>query len=222
MLHVGAASPGLPGAYHDNGHPRPKDWLGGGENLRAKDYLALAFAPQNFLCALALDGVFDRFPTLRGGVIELGAGWAPEFLRRLDQAWKGWRKTDPVVGSLSRPPSELIRRAVRFTPFATEDAGAIIRDAGEDLFMFSFDSSAPLKARATRSSASRPVSLRSASHSAKKPAIVSIAATSRTCSLGDVRSVFRGRAVTIGASLTARARRRRRPSSSQALRRPFG
>ena len=25
------------------------------------------FAPQNFLCALALDGVFDRFPTLRGG-----------------------------------------------------------------------------------------------------------------------------------------------------------
>ena len=48
---------------------------------------------------MALDGVFDRFPTLRGGVIELGAGWVPDFLRRLDQAWKGWRKTDPVIGA---------------------------------------------------------------------------------------------------------------------------
>ncbi|HTX51184.1 MAG TPA: amidohydrolase family protein [Caulobacteraceae bacterium] len=139
MLHVGASSPSLPGAYHKNGHPRPKDWLGGGENLRAKDYFALNFAPQNFLCALALDGVFDRHTALRGGVIELGAGWVPDFLRRLDQAWKGWRKTDPVVASLSAPPSELVRRAVRFTPYATEDAGAIIREGGPDLFLFSSD-----------------------------------------------------------------------------------
>ena len=139
VLHVGAASPSLPPAYHKNGHPRPKDWLGGGENLRAKDYFALYFAPQNFLASLALDGVFDRHPGLRGGVIELGAGWAPDMLRRLDQAWKGWRKTDPVVASLSAPPSEFIRRAVRFTPYATEDAGAIIRDGGEELFLFSSD-----------------------------------------------------------------------------------
>jgi predicted TIM-barrel fold metal-dependent hydrolase len=139
MLHVGAGSPNLPPAYHKNGHPRPKDWLGGGENLRAKDYFALNFAPQNFLCALALDGVFDRHAGLRGGVIELGAGWAPDFLRRLDQAWKGWRKTDPVVASLSAPSSELVRRAVRFTPYATEDAGTIIREGGQELFMFSSD-----------------------------------------------------------------------------------
>ncbi|MFC3077930.1 amidohydrolase family protein [Phenylobacterium terrae] len=139
MLHVGALSPTLPSAYHNNGHPRPKDWLGGGENLRAKDFFSLSFAPQNFLAAMALDGVFERFPKLRGGVIELGAGWVPDFLRRLDQAWKGWRKTDPVVGSLTVPPSEYIRRAVRFTPFATEDAGLIIREGGEELFLFSSD-----------------------------------------------------------------------------------
>ncbi len=139
VLHVGAATPMMPAAFHQNGHPRPKDWLGGGENLRAKDYVALSYAPQNFLSALALDGVFDRFPDLRGGVIELGAGWAPDFMRRLDQAWKGWRKSDPVVASLSAPPSEFIRRAVRFTPYATEDAGAIIREGGPELFMFSSD-----------------------------------------------------------------------------------
>ena len=139
VLHVGAATPTLPAAYHKNGHPRPKDWLGGGENLRAKDFFSLSFAPQNFLCALALDGVLDRFPKLRGGVIELGAGWVPDFMRRLDQAWKGWRKTDPVIAGLSAPPSEFIRRAVRFTPFATENAGAIIRDGGAELFLFSSD-----------------------------------------------------------------------------------
>lgn len=139
MLHVGGSPPVLSPKYQNNGHARPTDWLGGGENLRVKDFFTLSFAPQMFLSALAYDGVFDRFPDLRGGVIELGAGWVPDFLRRLDQGWKSWRKTDPVVGSLSGPPSEMIRRAVRFTPFATEDAGQIIREGGEELFLFSSD-----------------------------------------------------------------------------------
>lgn len=139
MLHVGGSPPVLDPKYQDNGHPRPTDWLGGGENLRVKDFFTLSFAPQMFLSALAYDGVFDRFPALRGGVIELGAGWVPDFQRRLDQGWKSWRKTDPVVGALSGPPSEMIRRAVRFTPFATEDAGQIIREGGEELFLFSSD-----------------------------------------------------------------------------------
>lgn len=139
MLHVGGSPPVLDPKYQNNGHPRPTDWLGGGENLRVKDFFTLSFAPQMFLSALAYDGVFDRFPDLRGGVIELGAGWVPDFLRRLDQGWKSWRKTDPVVGALSGPPSEMIRRAVRFTPFATEDAGQIIREGGEELFLFSSD-----------------------------------------------------------------------------------
>ena len=139
MLHVGGSPPVLDPAYQNNGHPRPTDWLGGGENLRVKDFFTLSFAPQMFLSAMAYDGVFDRFPHLRGGVVELGAGWVPDFLRRLDQGWKSWRKTDPVVGALSAPPSEHIRRAVRFTPFATEDAGLIIREGGEELFLFSSD-----------------------------------------------------------------------------------
>ena len=46
---------------------------------------------------------------------------------------------DPVIAGLSVPPSEFIRRAVRFTPFATENAGTIIREGGEELFLFSSD-----------------------------------------------------------------------------------
>src|SRR5215831_10077755 len=134
MLHVGAASVVQPAAFHNNGRPRPTDWLGGGENMRAKDFVVLSFAPQMFLTAMAYDGVFDRFPNLRGGVIELGAGWVADLLRRLDHGWKAWSKTDPSLKELSMAPSELVRRAVRFTPFPNEDVAAIIREGGAELY----------------------------------------------------------------------------------------
>ena len=111
----------------------------GGENLRAKDYFSLCFAPQNFLCSLALDGVFDRFPALRGGVIELGAGWVPEYLRTLDLSQKIFKRTDPSVANLPMRASDYIRRAVKFTPFPGEDVGRMIADAGPELFLFSSD-----------------------------------------------------------------------------------
>jgi hypothetical protein len=41
--------------------------------------LRFSFAPQLFLTALVFDGD-SRFPDLRGGVIELGAGWVLQFL----------------------------------------------------------------------------------------------------------------------------------------------
>jgi uncharacterized protein len=139
VLHIGAGTRVLPKAYEKNGKPRPTDLLGGGENLRVKDYMVLPFAPQMFLSAMVFDGVFERFPELRGGVIELGAGWVPEFLRYLDLAHRAFRKSDPGVAGLSLKPSEYIRRQVRFTPFPGEDVGRMIRDAGPDLFLFSSD-----------------------------------------------------------------------------------
>ena len=139
VLHIDSARPLLPKEYNDNGRPRPTDNLGGGENLRVKDFMALTFAPQLFLSAMVFDGVFERFPDLRGGVIELGAGWAPEFLRTLDRGQRGFGRTDPQVAGLKLQASDYIRRAVKFTPFPTEDVGRMIRDAGPDLFLFSSD-----------------------------------------------------------------------------------
>ena len=139
VLHIGAGTRVLPKAYENNGKPRPTDLLGGGENLRVKDYMVLAFAPQMFLSAMVFDGVFERFPDLRGGVIELGAGWVPGFLRQLDLAQKAFRKSDPSVGGLSLKPSDYIRRQVKFTPFPGEDVGRMIQDAGPELFLFSSD-----------------------------------------------------------------------------------
>ncbi|HEY2678980.1 MAG TPA: amidohydrolase family protein [Steroidobacteraceae bacterium] len=141
LLHVGPNSPTKIAAYENNGQPRPKDITGaeGGENLRVRDFMLLSIGPQQFLTALVFDGVFARFPKLRGGVIELGAGWVPEYLRSLDLSQKIFKKTDPAVAALALKASDYIRRAVKFTPFPGEDVGRLIKDAGPELFMFSSD-----------------------------------------------------------------------------------
>jgi uncharacterized protein len=141
LLHVGLNSPTKIASYEKNGRPRPKDITGaeGGENLRVRDFMLLSIGPQQFLTALVFDGVFQRFPGLRGGVIELGAGWVPEYLRSLDLSQKIFKRTDPSVEALPLRASDYIRRAVKFTPFPGEDVGRLIRDAGRELFMFSSD-----------------------------------------------------------------------------------
>jgi uncharacterized protein len=141
LLHVGPNSPTKIASYEHNGRPSPKDITGaeGGENLRVRDFMLLSIGPQQFLTALVFDGVFARFPRLRGGVIELGAGWVPEYLRSLDLSQRIFKRTDPSVEALPLKASEYIRRAVKFTPFPGEDAGRLIRDAGAELFMFSSD-----------------------------------------------------------------------------------
>ncbi|QQN75358.1 amidohydrolase family protein [Croceicoccus sp. YJ47] len=139
MVHIGTGTITQPKGYHNNGRERSPDIHGGGENLRFADFTSLCFAPQEFLTAMVYDGVFDRFPDLRGGVIESGAGWVPDFLRRLDYAYRAFGKTDQYLKALAMKPSDYIRRAVKFTPFPKEDVGAMIREAGPELFMFSSD-----------------------------------------------------------------------------------
>jgi uncharacterized protein len=139
MLHIGPGTKTQPAPFRNNGRERAPDLHGGGENLRFADYIMLSFAPQVWLTAMVYDGVFERFPKLRGGIIESGAGWAPEFLRELDLGFKSFGRTDPYLKAMPMKPSEYIRRAVKFTPFPGEDAGRMIRDGGADLFMFSSD-----------------------------------------------------------------------------------
>jgi len=139
VLHIGAGSRTLPQAYVNNGRPRAPDLHGGGENLRFKDYVALPHSAEMFLGALVYDGLLDRLPDLRGGVIEYGAYWVPGFLRQMDMGARSFGRTDPYLQGLSAKPSEIIRRQVKFTPFPGEDAGYLIRDSGADLYMFSSD-----------------------------------------------------------------------------------
>ncbi len=139
MLHIGQGTRLLPKEYENNGRERPTDFLGGGENIRVKDLIVLSFAPQMFLSAMVFDGVFHRHPTLKGGVIELGAGWVPDFLTTLDNGGRMFGKTDPAIQELEMKPSDYIRRQVWFTPFPSEDVGQMTALAGDDLFLFSSD-----------------------------------------------------------------------------------
>lgn len=138
MLHVGGGGRTLRRAFHDNGRP-VSDFLGGGENIRAKDYMAIHQAPEQFLSALVLDGVLERFPGLRGGCIEQGAMWVVPWLRRLDIAQSTFTKTEPTLSSLPLEASDYVHRQLWFTPFPTEDVGWMIDQCGYDLFLFSSD-----------------------------------------------------------------------------------
>jgi predicted TIM-barrel fold metal-dependent hydrolase len=138
VLHVGGGGRLLDRAFHNNGRP-VTDHLGGGENIRSKDFLAIANSPALFLGALILDGQFDVFPNLRGGVIEEGASWVVSWMHQLDFAQRAFRRTEPPLVGLARKPSEYVHHHLRFTPFPGEPVGWMIDQAGADLFLFSTD-----------------------------------------------------------------------------------
>lgn len=138
MTHVGGGGRPLHRAFHNNGKPPTTDFLGGGENIRSKDFMALHNAPENFLSCMVLDGLFERFPRLRGGCIEQGALWVPAWLKRLDIAQQTFSKTEPAL-RLPLKASDYVRRQLKFTPFPTEPVGWLIEQGGEELFLFSSD-----------------------------------------------------------------------------------
>jgi len=144
MLHVGAGQ--IPGAghrpmsdaYRNNGRRGRTGWLGGGEDLDSKDFMTLHAAAEAFLTAMVLDGTFDQFPRLRGGVIELGALWVIPWLKRLDIAQQVFARTELGL-ALPLKASEYVNRQLKFTPHPTEPVGWIIEQGGEELFLFSSD-----------------------------------------------------------------------------------
>ncbi len=138
VIHIGGG-PRLDRNYHNNGRPKIKDWLGGGENLRGKDFPTISHTAEAFLTAMIYDQVLQEFPQLMIGVIELGATWVPGFLRTLDYGHYAFKKSDPVLQGLSLAPSEFFKRQVRVSLFPYEDAGWLIDQAGEDVFMFASD-----------------------------------------------------------------------------------
>ena len=139
VLHVGGAPLQLAPGWMNTGRPLPKDWLGGGENIRGKDMLGLHHDAETFVGALVFDGVLERHRGLRFGVIELGAGWVPSMLRRLDQVAEIWRRSEPELAAMTRAPSEQIAEQVVFTPYPFEDVAALIDQSNPDLYLFSSD-----------------------------------------------------------------------------------
>lgn len=138
FLHVGADQRyrPVPSMFFDNGrnmaHVRsdaPGDPL---------SFMGIGFPAELFLASMVYDGVMEKFPELRFGITELGATWLPSFLHFIDTGYRSFRNIQDL-SHLTMKPSEYLRRQVVVSPFAGEDVGWIIEQAGEEMVAFSSD-----------------------------------------------------------------------------------
>ncbi|MGH9078817.1 MAG: amidohydrolase family protein, partial [Acidimicrobiales bacterium] len=84
---------------------------------------------------LIVNGVLDRHPALRIGIVELSSIWVPQYLLMLDG---GWDFTSTLNGGpatqLTLRPSEYFARQVRVSSFSYEQPARLTAKSG-DLFM---------------------------------------------------------------------------------------
>jgi predicted TIM-barrel fold metal-dependent hydrolase len=91
--------------------------------------------PALALADLILNGVFERHPELRIGVVELSSIWVPQFLLMLDGATEFTsRLNGRPLAELRLRPSEYFARHVRVSSFSYEDPRRLTSRSG-DLFM---------------------------------------------------------------------------------------
>ena len=139
ILHVGSAALQIGDEWMNDGMPAHLSARGGAEVIGSKDLTAIHFESNRFISTMVLDGVLEAHPDLRGGVIEIGAGWVPDMIRRLDHAVEIWSRSEPQLANMKRTPREQIVQQMRFTPYPFEDVAQMISESSPDLYMFSSD-----------------------------------------------------------------------------------
>ncbi|MGK2928529.1 MAG: amidohydrolase family protein [Acidimicrobiales bacterium] len=139
VFHVGGTGDLIDPTYFQNGLPIPPDFHGGDENFRCVDYMGIPGPPAQTLATMIFDGVFERFPQLRVGVIEQGAIWVPSWLRQMESAFDAFGRHEARLQNLSLRPREYVSRQMKFTPYPTEDVGWVIDQAGPELVLFNTD-----------------------------------------------------------------------------------
>jgi predicted TIM-barrel fold metal-dependent hydrolase len=104
------------------------------------DSIFLYLAPAVALANLILNGVLERFPRLRIGVVELTASWVPSFLLHIDGASDFYtqRHGEPFRALADRP-SEYFRRQVRVASLPYEMPNRLVPKVGDDTFMIGSD-----------------------------------------------------------------------------------
>ncbi|WP_051062598.1 amidohydrolase family protein [Ilumatobacter nonamiensis] len=139
VFHVGGTGALIDPAYFDNGLPIPPDFHGGEENFRSVDYMAIPFPPMQTLATMIFDGVLERHPQLRVGVIEQGCIWLPSWLKQMESAMDAFGRHEERLRSLSLTPREYVERQVRVTPYPTEDVGWVTDQVGPEILLFNTD-----------------------------------------------------------------------------------
>ena len=70
------------------------------------------------LVSFIFEGVFEKFPTLKVGMLEGGFAWVPPLMWKMDIDWKGLRRQTPWVKQL---PSEYLKQHIRFSTQPMEE-----------------------------------------------------------------------------------------------------
>lgn len=137
LFHVGGEMKMDP-AYFDNGGEAVLDFHGGKENFTSLSFMTIPTSIWQTLPALVFDGVFDRFPKLKFGSIELGASWIPSLMQFMDAGAAAFGR-EARLQKLSARPSDILRRQFKAAPYPHEDVAWIIANAGEEICMFNSD-----------------------------------------------------------------------------------
>ena len=139
-IFAAAECAGLPIGMHvggSSGHPRSG---GGWPSFYVEAHYDLTHTTQAQITSMVLEGVFERFPSLKVVLIEGGFGWAPPLAWRLDRLWAQMRDEVPYV---KRPPSEYMREHLYYTtqpmeePDEPDDVLQVFAQIGWDRVMFS-------------------------------------------------------------------------------------
>jgi predicted TIM-barrel fold metal-dependent hydrolase len=104
------------------------------------DSIFLYLAPAVALANLILNGVLERFPDMRLGVVELTASWVPSFLLHIDGASDFYtqRHGEPFH-LLAERPSDYFLRQVRVAALPYEMPHRLVPKVGDDTFMIGSD-----------------------------------------------------------------------------------
>ncbi|MBV1686791.1 amidohydrolase [Novosphingobium sp. G106] len=116
-------------------HPRGPE-----HRLLAHVMASVDSAAMDTLTALVLHNLFGRFPRLKVATIEMGCGWVPYLMKRLDHAGGLVnRKITSFGGTLDGKPSEIFKRHVWVAPFPEEDVVGLARTIGADHVLMGSD-----------------------------------------------------------------------------------
>jgi len=126
VYHLGAGR--LPSeVFTRNGLPGEPAFHGGDGRLQAHDYVATPHPVIETITSLIMDGVLQRHPGLRLGLVEFGGCWLPGWLRFLDSAMDAFRRTESRLQRLDLKLSEYVIRQVRCTIFPHRGPGLVNR-----------------------------------------------------------------------------------------------
>ncbi len=139
VFHVGGTGDLIDPDYFHNGLPVPPDFHGGAENFRSVDYMAIPFPPMQTLATMIFDGVLERHPSLKVGVIEQGCIWLPSWIKQMESAMDAFGRHEERLRQLSLTPAEYVERQVRVTPYPTEDVGWVTDQVGPNILLFNTD-----------------------------------------------------------------------------------